>query len=553
MEFLKTQFARVQEQFSHLTASQKMLAAALVFITVMTLYWWTTFAGKADMEVLFDQPMSADQMAQATTQLGAAGIDCQAVGDRLYVAADKKLQAIGLLSSAMLLPSDTKNAIDDLVAKINPWMSHSLEDKMFLQAKQTVLAQALRNWPQIRHAVVVIDNTRERGPNGAEPSASVSVMLKSGEPTQKLADGIGDFISGSFSNLRRGRVKVHINDRSFTLRDKDDQSPTASAEDLLAQLQNYEKYSAEKIKEHFRFMDPGVFVTVTCRINNERMEKNVESVDPKTVVSKAVRETNQTEENNSNKRDSGEPGVVPNQGLAVDGGANGEKNSGTSEKNSSEFLVVVPKTVIKTVNNGGDATPTGVSVLLPRSRFVLEYKLIKNSDKEPDPTALQAYIDAQILKHRDVVKHCVGNIADEAVTVSEYADSLPISGSAPLAAAAPMSLMLTDHAKEIALGALALVSLFMVSNMVKKGSPIPAAAMATAGGIGIGMTPRSPSPLPGREEAVGEAMEGDPLLDGMELDEDSAKAQQMLNQVSALVEENPDAAANLVKRWMNRS
>src|SRR5258706_9629749 len=207
MEFLKTQFARVQEQFSHLTASQKMLAMALVFITVMTLYWWTTFAGKADMEVLFDQPMASDQIALAVGQLKSANIDCMAVGDRLHVAADKKLEAIGLLSSSMLLPSDTKNAIDDLVSKINPWMSHSLEDRMFLQAKQTVLAQALRNWPQIRHAVVVIDNTRERGTNGAEPSASVSVMLKSGEPTQKLADGIGDFISGSFSNLRRGRVK----------------------------------------------------------------------------------------------------------------------------------------------------------------------------------------------------------------------------------------------------------------------------------------------------------------------------------------------------------
>ena len=40
---------------------------------------------------------------------------------------------------------------------------------------------------------------------------------------------------------------------------------------------------------------------------------------------------------------------------------------------------------------------------------------------------------------------------------------------------------------------------------------------------------------------------------GMELDEDSVKAQQMLNQVSNLVAENPDAAANLVKRWLNRS
>ena len=163
MEFLKTQFARVQEQFSHLTASQKMLAAALVFITVMTLYWWTTFAGKADMEVLFNEPMSSEQISKAILQLSAAGIDSQAVGDRLHVAADKKIQAIGILSSAMLGPSDTRNAIDELVGKVNPWMSHSLEDKMFLQAKQTVLAQALRNWPQIRHAVVMIDPTL-RGP-----------------------------------------------------------------------------------------------------------------------------------------------------------------------------------------------------------------------------------------------------------------------------------------------------------------------------------------------------------------------------------------------------
>jgi flagellar biosynthesis/type III secretory pathway M-ring protein FliF/YscJ len=73
---------------------------------------------------------------------------------------------------------------------------------------------------------------------------------------------------------------------------------------------------------------------------------------------------------------------------------------------------------------------------------------------------------------------------------------------------------------------------------------------ALHGGIaGVRVT----SPLPGREEAVGEAVEGDPLMEGMELDEESAKAQQMINQVSALVEENPDAAANLVKRWMNRA
>jgi flagellar biosynthesis/type III secretory pathway M-ring protein FliF/YscJ len=550
MEFLKSQFSRVQEQFSHLTASQRMLAAALVVITVMTLYWWTNFAGKAHMEVLFDQPMASDQIASAIAQLRASGIDCQAVGDRLHVAADKKLEAIGLLSSSMLLPGDTKNAIDELVGKINPWMSHSLEDRMFLHAKQTVLAQTLRYWPQIRHAVVIIDPTRDRGPGGAEPSASVSVMLKPGAAAdQRLANSIGDFISGTLSSLHRSRVKVHINDRSFALRDKDDRSIAASAEDLLAQVQSYEKHYAEKIKDQFRYID-GVFVTVTCRVNNERTEKTVETIDPKSVVSKPVRESSLTEENNSNKRDSAEPGVVSNQALSVDAANSGEKNSGTSEKTETEYAVAMPRSRVNTVNNGGDSTPTGVSVLFPRSRFVQEYKQIKNSDKEPEPTVLQTFIDEQLRLKRAIVKGCVGSLPDESVTVADYADSLPITGGATLAAATPMSLMLTDHAKEIALGALALVSLFMVSNMVRKGSATPAPVV---GAIGGGIVTRASSPLPGREEAVGEAVEGDPLMEGMELDEESAKAQQMINQVSALVEENPDAAANLVKRWMNRS
>src|SRR5207253_9900703 len=141
-------------------------------------------------------------------------------------------------------------------------------------------------------------------------------------------------------------------------------------------------------------------------------------------------------------RDGGEPGVGVNTGLSVDSTTSGEKNSNTSEKNQTEYLVIAPKTVAKMINNGGDPTATGVSVLFPRSRFVQEYKQIKNSDKEPDSVALQAFIDDQLRLKRAIVKGCVGTLADEAVTVADYPDSLPTTGGATLAAAAPMSLML---------------------------------------------------------------------------------------------------------------
>jgi flagellar biosynthesis/type III secretory pathway M-ring protein FliF/YscJ len=90
------------------------------------------------------------------------------------------------------------------------------------------------------------------------------------------------------------------------------------------------------------------------------------------------------------------------------------------------------------------------------------------------------------------------------------------------------------------------VSLFMVSMMVRKGNPLPAAAA-------IAM-PTMPMPvLDASESLAGEVSEGKQMLDAMELDDDAVRAQQMLDQVSSMVEENPDAAAGLVKRWLNRS
>ena len=56
----------------------------------------------------------------------------------------------------------------------------------------------------------------------------------------------------------------------------------------------------------------------------------------------------------------------------------------------------------------------------------------------------------------------------------------------------------------------------------------------------------------GGVEAVAEASGGNAALDGMELNEDDVRTQQMLDQVSTMVKENPDSAAALVKRWLSR-
>jgi flagellar biosynthesis/type III secretory pathway M-ring protein FliF/YscJ len=54
-------------------------------------------------------------------------------------------------------------------------------------------------------------------------------------------------------------------------------------------------------------------------------------------------------------------------------------------------------------------------------------------------------------------------------------------------------------------------------------------------------------------EDAAEVGEGGQALDGIELDDKAVRAQQVVEQVSNLVKENPEVAASMIKKWMSRS
>ena len=99
----------------------------------------------------------------------------------------------------------------------------------------------------------------------------------------------------------------------------------------------------------------------------------------------------------------------------------------------------------------------------------------------------------------------------------------------------------------------------MVSMLVRKSGPtIESGASMSSGGMtmpGAGSTVNAMLAKAGlkmpRDDAA-EVGEGGQALDGVELDDETVRAQQVVDQVSTLVKENPDAAASLVKRWMSR-
>jgi flagellar biosynthesis/type III secretory pathway M-ring protein FliF/YscJ len=210
----------------------------------------------------------------------------------------------------------------------------------------------------------------------------------------------------------------------------------------------------------------------------------------------------------------------------------------------------------------GTATVLSAAVRIPRSYFVRKYRASNPtaaaSTKEPDDNAIQPVFDQMLPRFQKAVQAAVGIKGEDAISIDMWDDfDSPLIGGGGViasagvgelgsAGAAGFSALLGGHVKELALGILAVVSLVMVSMIVKKG-PQPVIAIEEAG--------QKEAPQLGPAEAIAGIVGGEmhTPLDGMELDEESVKAQQVVEQVATLVKEDPDAAATLVKRWLNRS
>jgi len=189
----------------------------------------------------------------------------------------------------------------------------------------------------------------------------------------------------------------------------------------------------------------------------------------------------------------------------------------------------------------------GVSVQVPYRYLVGVFKDNHSNVKDPTEKDLQPVIRSELDDMKKTVATLL-TVPPERVSVGMFHDIIEPVSTQPVMAStvSTVSGMVGGHAKEIALGMLAIMSLFMASMMVRKSAPAVVPALAQA-------NPSVPPTLLSTEPIAGEAAGGDALLDGMELNEEAVKAQHMVNQVSTMVRENPDAAAALVKRWLNRT
>lgn len=548
MDAFKAQFQRIQQQLSALSASQKMLVMSLVAIMVMTMLWWARYAGTSELEPLLNQPMSESDIAQITHALSARNIEARVVGGKILVPAQRRMEALAHITYAQLLPSDTRSGFDEMISRISPWQPQSQSEAMFNRGKEMTLSNIIRGWPNVRMAAVMIDPTRERRIGATvQPTASINIQTRGVDNRERhrLAESAARFVASAQAGLTPDNVTVVIDGRTERVR-KPGGNDYASGE-LYEQIEALERRYTEKIMQVVGYTG-NALVTVSVEVETQSSEETRRIFDRIQQKERTI-ETDASESIQPQLAAS-EPGAASNMGLEVPVVSASPAASSTSEKNRTELENFADVSEQHIVRPGGRPTVTAAAVRIPKSFFVHRWRERNPGAGDPTPEALQPMIDAEVAHIGQLVAAATNIWVPDRISVGTYYDGIPTLSSPGMASAGgagegTVGLLLGSNVKEIAIGLLALISLFMASMIVKKGAPQPTIVEPPE--------PREPPRLQSGEEVAGEVGGAASLLDGMELDEDALQAQQMVEQVQNMVKDNPDAAANLVKRWLNQA
>jgi flagellar biosynthesis/type III secretory pathway M-ring protein FliF/YscJ len=558
MDLFKSQLDRVRQQLAGLTPSQKMLSAALVAIMVMTLVWFGKYAGSPEMVPLLTQALSPDELGRIEQQLRLANISYKSSADgKLLVSSDSQMSALATLNMSNSLPKNISSGFDDMIKQLTAWDGQDRQNAVFNHGKELSLERVVAAYPGVRSATVIIDPHSKRliGRENIEPVGSVSVQMKDdSDGSKQLANACANLVSGAQAGLSPAKITVIIGKKLWPITRPGDPADGGMEPGTLLETQvATERLYTDKIEKQLGDIQ-GVRVAVTVKVNNASEASESIRYDRDGSLIEDQDTTSQTTEQTSAAPAAAESGVLANvQPMTVaGGGAVGGQSSSESKDTVKKFIAPgMKKTVQKRA--AGEPIPVGASVRVPRSYFSLVAKGMDPAAKDPDKATVDRLIADEIAKIRKDVIACTGIASAERITVDAYADLVQASRTPEVATASAMTLAVGGHVKEIALGGLALASLFMMSMIVRKGAPAVAVATAASSSAAAALAAAAAaSRLEGGEPLAGEVSGGAMSLDGVELDDDSIKSQQMLGQVTAMVGDNPEAAATLIKRWMNQ-
>jgi flagellar biosynthesis/type III secretory pathway M-ring protein FliF/YscJ len=579
--------------FAGLSTSQRIAAGLLLLVMIATGAWLGgrsrsgIWAAGTVMEPVLDQPFAEADIRGITDRLNQRSIPHQVRDGKVYVPADKKIDALSDLYYNAILTggSDVGNGFDALTKQMSVFDPPSKTDKLFNRAREQTCERVISRFHGVRKTTVYIDATNERHIGGSVlPTAMVDIQTQGESNPRQLSAAVVNVLTGCVSQLVRDQVKVTIDGSTYNApAGAAGADALVGADDLIARKQQFEQAYSTKVRRLLSYI-PDVMVSVSVDLNVQSSEEERHTVDPKTAgasvvpAAAAAATTTATGAATPDELASAAGSLVANAlpNLAENGEVSPNAAATTApparpaephSKQSDAAAAVTTETVQKSRTPAGKETVRSASVVVPRSYFVGIYRRANRKQSQaadPDDALLQPVIAAHLLKIRGLVKNSLGLGSDDDVTVESYDDFATGTASAavPDAIAAPASTanvvaavttptpaLFKANPQQVALAGMSLLSLVLLSLLVRKRTAAPSAtiALGVPGGRGGG----SGAILSGTLETLppSSSMHGGPGDDSTTAAA-AAESHRMFHRVRDVVGENPDDAARVLREWI---
>jgi flagellar biosynthesis/type III secretory pathway M-ring protein FliF/YscJ len=556
MEQLRRILEHIRQNLRGLDTSKKLLIGSLCVIMLMTLFVVSQYAGKPRLLPLMPGMPAADQTIVAD-QLRTVGHKFQ-VGDNgvVLVKANERDAIFAQLGEQGQLPANTEILFSNIIENQSWTNSRTQNEQLYSLALQNELSKRIADWSVIRDATVVIDAPEPRGVGGGvrRPTAAVTATSAAGGALpQETVDAIAQYVAGAKAGLSPENVEV-IDGATGRAR-KARLEGGVDASSYLEAARAVERMFKDKIYALVSDI-PGVIVEVTAGVDISRRTRTEERVLPKGDGTESLLKSERSKTTESAGNATGaEPGFRSNTGADIRT-ASSSIGGFTETDDETEFESFPGRSHEQIVDPRGNPTRLVATINVPRMHVVSLMTGDAEDAAQPAEAEIQTFWAIEKERIRERVDPHLQTVAEDgspiqgSVVVSLVSAPVEIAGTGSSRSGAGgggTSMMLglgngdlIDKAVLVALSAIALAMMLLMVKRSGRKITLPTAEEL----VGI------PPALSAGDDIVGEADVGDSPLAGLEVDEDQLKSQKILEQVGALINENPELASGMLGRWV---
>jgi flagellar biosynthesis/type III secretory pathway M-ring protein FliF/YscJ len=551
MEFLRRILTQIKSQLGDLTLSQRLVIALLLVIMGGAILTMVNYAAKREKVPLLNQSIDKETLDNIVNQLEMWGETYEVQDGKILVASSRHQRLYSKLAYAEALPGDTSVGWDLLLEETSMFIPESERQNRKTIVSQRVLANMISYWPGVKRVHgVIINRGDKRRLNNMMPAASASVSLETNGkiPPQRLAISVAAFVSGANNRMNREDVIVNIDGKNVPVVGEDEEYESG----YLSVKKEYEKDFVNKIT---MALPPGMdaIVQVNVKWNNVKSQRHIKQYAPDGEGSLSMTVEEESREDKTSTQDvSEESGLMANIGDNGQGG--GESQSSATEESTGRKQNFAGLT--DTVENKGMGGVEEVTASVMISDEYFQRMAKSDGEEKPDPAAVQALMDQELPKFKKVVWAAIG--LDESFEKNVVVITYKSGGGMALnqgqddyqAESTSITGMAVRYGKHIAVSSLAMVSLVMVLMMVRKSmGPVE----VSEDDVITMIAGNRPVDALGIEDVnLDDGEGGDALLSGMEMDEESIRSHQVLQQIRDMVSESPDDASTLVSKWISQ-